>query len=51
MVRDYVFVRRDRQPDVDLKPGAVAMLVTRRNHLYAATCNSMIMRFQPFYFV
>jgi hypothetical protein len=44
------FVRRNCQPDVDLEAGAVAMLVTRGDHLYAAACNALIVCFQPLYF-
>jgi hypothetical protein len=44
------FVRRNCQPDVDLEAGAVAMLVTRGDHLYAAARNALIVCFQPLYF-
>jgi hypothetical protein len=44
------FVRRNCQPDVDLEAGAVAMLVTRGDHLYAAACNALIVCFQPLNF-
>lgn len=47
LVDDDVLVRRNRQPDVDLKPDAVAMLVAGCDHLDAATCNPVIMGFQP----
>jgi hypothetical protein len=47
LVHDDVFVRWHRQPDVNLKPDAVAMLVAGCDHLDAATCNSVVMGFQP----
>jgi hypothetical protein len=45
-----VFVRWNRQPNVDLKAGAVATLVTGCDHLHAATGNTMTMGFEPLYF-
>ena len=45
-----VFVRWNRQPDVDLKAAAVATLVTRCDHFHAATGNTMTMGFEPLYF-
>ena len=47
MIDNDVFVRRDREPNVDLKSGAMAVLVARRDHFHAATGNTMIMGFQP----
>jgi hypothetical protein len=35
-------VRRNGQPNVDLKSGAVAMLMAWRDYGYAATCNTLI---------
>jgi hypothetical protein len=49
VAHDNVFVRRNRQPNVDLKSDAVAMLVTGSDHLHAATCNALVMVFQPLY--
>jgi hypothetical protein len=43
LVDDDVLVRRNRQPDVDLKPDAVAMLVAGCDHLDAAAGNPVIM--------
>jgi hypothetical protein len=40
-----VFIRRNGQPNVDLKAGAMAMLMARRDYGYAATCNTFIVRF------
>jgi hypothetical protein len=34
---------------VDLKSDAVTMLVTGSDHLYAATCNALVMTFEPLY--
>ena len=48
LVHDNVFVRRHRQPNVDLKPDAVTMLVAGCDHLDAATCNSLVVDFKPF---
>jgi hypothetical protein len=50
LIHHDVFARRNRQPNVDLKSGAVAMLVTGCDHFHAATCDTMIMGFQPLYF-
>jgi hypothetical protein len=43
VVHHNVLVRRNRQPNVDLKSDAVAMLVTGSDHLHAATCNALVM--------
>jgi len=45
-----VLVRWNRQPNVDLKSDAVAMLVTGSDHLHAATCNALVLSFQSLYF-
>jgi hypothetical protein len=45
-----VFVRWNRQPNVDLKAGAVTTLVTGCDHFHAATGNTMTMGFEPLYF-
>jgi hypothetical protein len=50
VVYHNVFVRWNRQPNVDLKAGAVATLVTGCDHLHAATGNTMIMGFELLYF-
>ena len=50
LVDDDIFVRRHRQPDVDLKSGAMAMLLARRDHVDAATGNSVIVGFKPLAF-
>lgn len=48
---DYnVLMRRNRQPDVDLKSGAVAMLMAGCNHVHAAACNALIVNLKPLYF-
>src|ERR1700719_2335817 len=46
-----VFVRRNSKPDVDLEAGAMAVLVARRDHGYAAPNDVAIMRLQPLYFM
>jgi hypothetical protein len=46
-----VLVRWNRQPNVDLKSDAVAMLVTGSDHLHAATCDALVMILQPLYFI
>jgi hypothetical protein len=50
VVYHNVFVRWNRQPNVDVKASAVAMLGARCDHLDAATGNTMIVYFQPLYF-
>jgi hypothetical protein len=50
VVHDNVFVRRNRQPNVDLKSDAVAMLVTGSDHLHAATCDALVVIFEPLNF-
>jgi hypothetical protein len=50
LIDDDVFVRRNRQQDVDLKVGTMAMLVARPDHFNAATGNTMIVGFQSHYF-
>jgi hypothetical protein len=50
LIYDDVFVRRKRQPDVDLKSGTMAMLVAWRDQFNAATGNTMIVGFQSLYF-
>ena len=49
LIDDDVFVRRKSQPNVDLKSGAVAMLVTGRDHFDAVASNPMIVGLQPLY--
>jgi hypothetical protein len=48
MVDDDIFVRRKRNPDVDLEAGAMAMLVAWRDNGYAASRDAPIVGFQPF---
>jgi hypothetical protein len=47
MLSRDVFVRRDREPNVDLKSGAMAMLVAWSDNGYAASRNALIVCFQP----
>jgi hypothetical protein len=47
MINNDVLVRRNRQPDVDLKPNAMAMLSARSNNGYAASCDTFVVRLQP----
>jgi hypothetical protein len=48
MVHNDVLVRRNRQPNVDFKSGAMTMLVTWSNNGYAAPRNALIVCFQSF---
>ena len=48
MVNDDIFVRRKRQPNMDLESGAMAMLVARRDNGYATSRDALIVSFQPF---
>jgi hypothetical protein len=48
---DYnVFMRRDRQPNMDLEASAVAMPRTWGDNFHPASGNTLIVRFQPRYF-
>ena len=47
MVDDDVFVRRNRQPDMDFKSGAMAMLAAWSDNGYAASRNPLIVCLQP----
>src|ERR1700722_3302010 len=47
MVHHDVFVRWNRQPDVNLEPGAVPVLVTGCDHRHAAAGDALVVRFQP----
>ena len=47
MIYNDVFMRRYSQPDVDLKPDAMPMLVTWSDNRYAASRNAFIVRLQP----
>jgi hypothetical protein len=47
MINNDVLMRRYSNPNVDLKPNAMAMLVTRGDDGYAASRNAFIMRLQP----
>jgi hypothetical protein len=47
VVDENVFVRRNCKPDMDLKPGTVMVLLTRRDHGYAASDDAMIVFLQP----
>ena len=49
VVDENVFVRRNCEPDMDLEPGTVTVLVTRRDHSYAARSDAMIVFLQPVY--
>jgi hypothetical protein len=49
VVDENVFVRRNCKPDMDLKPGAVTVLVTRRDDSDAASDDAMIVFLQPIY--
>jgi hypothetical protein len=44
MIDNDVLVRRNRQPNVDLKSGAMAMLVAWSNNGYAASRNALVSR-------
>jgi hypothetical protein len=46
-----VLVRWNRQPNVDLKSDAVAMLVTGSDYLHAAAGDALVMTLQPLYFL
>ena len=48
MVYDDIFVRRYRQPNMDLKSGAMAMLMAWRDNGYATSRDALIVSFQPF---
>jgi hypothetical protein len=43
------FVWRNREPDVNLKAGAMTMLVTRCDHSYATPYDAMVVLLQPSY--
>lgn len=47
MIDDDVFVRRNSQPNMDLKAGAVPMFVAWRNNGYATSRDAVIVGFQP----
>jgi hypothetical protein len=46
----YVFMRRHRQQDVDLKACSLSMVVARSDHGHPAGSNAMIVRFEPLEF-
>ena len=46
----YVFMRRHRQQDVDLKACSVPMVVARSDHGHPAGGDAMIVRFEPLEF-
>ena len=48
MINNDVLVRRNRQPNVDLKPDAMAMLLARRDNGDPASRNAFIVCLQPF---
>lgn len=48
MIDDDVFLRRNSQPNMDLKSGAVAMLMAWRNNGHATSGDVVIVGFQPF---
>jgi hypothetical protein len=48
MIDDDIFVRRKRDPNMDLESGAVAMLIARRNIRYATSRDAPIVSFEPF---
>ncbi len=48
MINNDVVVRRNRQPNVDLKSSAMAMLVAWRDNGYSASRDASIVGFQPF---
>ena len=50
MVDNNVSVRQRGNLNMDLESDAMAMLVTGSDHLHAATCNALVMIFQPLYF-
>jgi hypothetical protein len=47
-VDDDIFVRRNREPDMDLESGAMAMLMARSDNGYATSRDALIVSFQPF---
>jgi len=47
MIDNDVLVRRNRQPDVDLKPDAMAMLLAWSDNGDAASRNALIVCLQP----
>ncbi|MGA9953577.1 MAG: hypothetical protein WBQ22_10130, partial [Bradyrhizobium sp.] len=48
MVDDDIFVRWKRKPNMDLKSGAMAMLVAWGDNGYATSRDALIVSFQPF---
>ena len=50
MIDNDVLVRRDGQPNVNLKASAVTMLLAWRDNGYATSCDVSIVDFQPFDF-
>jgi len=51
MIHNDVLVRRQGEPDVDLKAGAVPMFVARGDHRHAACRDAMIVRFEALDFI
>ena len=47
MINNDILVRRYRQPNVDPKPDAMAMLVTWRDNGNAASRNALIVGLEP----
>ncbi len=47
MIDNDVLVRGNRQPDIDLKPNAMAMLLARSNNGHAASRDAVVVRLQP----
>jgi hypothetical protein len=47
MIDDDIFVRRKRNPNMDLESGAMTMLMARRNNGYATSRDAPIVSFQP----
>jgi hypothetical protein len=48
MINNDVLVRRNRQPNVDLKPDAMAMLLAWSDNGDAASRDALVVCFQPF---
>ena len=47
MINNDVLMRRYSEPNVDLKPDAMAMLVAWSDNRYAAARNAFVVRLQP----
>ena len=48
MIDDDIFVRWNRQPNMDLESGAMPMLMAWRDNGYSTSGDALIVGFQPF---